>query len=83
MPPVPPLCPCLQAVDKNNAKRNVEQVSRHYVTAKRCSQEQENVSRGLIRGGTSVPLRGTPQEMQQVRSSLKDHKIKEVFNLVN
>jgi hypothetical protein len=50
-----------------NAKRNVEQVSRQYVNAKRASQELESVCRGLIRGGTSVPLKGTPQEVQQVR----------------
>lgn len=54
-------------VDKPNAKRHVEQVSRQYVNAKRCSQELEGVTRGLIRGGTSVPLRGTPQEVQQLQ----------------
>lgn len=58
--------PLMQAIDKNNAKRNIESVSRQYVNAKRSSQELEGISRGLIRGGTSVPLRGTPQEIQQV-----------------
>ena len=37
------------------------------MNAKRSSQEYDNISRGLIRGGTSVPLRGTPQESQQLQ----------------
>ena len=36
------------------------------MNAKRSAQEYENLSRGLNRGGTSIPLRGTPQEIQQV-----------------
>ena len=55
-----------QTVDKINAKRNIEAFSRQYVNAKRSAQEYDNLSRGLIRGGTSIPLRGTPQELQQV-----------------
>lgn len=66
LPPPPLSPPLMQAIDKNNAKRNIESVSRQYVNAKRSSQELEGISRGLIRGGTSVPLRGTPQEIQQV-----------------
>ena len=48
------------------SKKIVEVVSKHYINAKRSSHEMEGVTRGLIRGGTSVPLRGTPQEVQQV-----------------
>ena len=53
-------------VNKTTAKANIESVSRLYMNAKRSAQEYENLSRGLNRGGTSTPLRGTPQEIQQV-----------------
>ena len=56
-----------QSEIKLTSKRNIESVSRQYVNAKRSSQEYDNISRGLIRGGTSVPLRGTPQESQQLQ----------------
>ena len=36
------------------------------MNAKRSAQEYDSISRGLIRGSTSVPLRGTPQESQQL-----------------
>ena len=55
-----------QTINKTTAKSNVESVSRAYMNAKRSAQEYENLSRGLNRGGTSIPLRGTPQEIQQV-----------------
>ena len=50
------------------SKKIVEVVSKLYINAKRSSHEMEGVTRGLIRGGTSVPLRGTPQEVQQVHT---------------
>ena len=53
-------------MNKMAAKTNIESVSRSYMNAKRSAQEYENISRGLNRGGTSTPLRGTPQEIQQV-----------------
>ena len=56
-----------QSANKTTAKRNVESVSRQYVNAKRSTGEYENLTRGLIRGGTSIPLQGTLQETQQVR----------------
>lgn len=55
-----------QAMNKTTAKKHVESVSRQYVNAKRSTAEYENITRGLIRGGTSTPLQGTPQETQQV-----------------
>ncbi len=56
----------VQTVNKLGAKRAIENLSRQYVHAKRSSTELENVTRGLLRGGTSIPLQGTPQETQQV-----------------
>ena len=55
-----------QSVNKVTAKRMIESHSRQYVNAKRSAAELENITRGLIRGGTSVTLQGTPQDMQQV-----------------
>ena len=52
--------------NKMNAKRNIDTVSRHYLNAKRSAQEYDGIARGLIRGSTSVPMRGTPQESQQL-----------------
>jgi len=52
-------------MNKTTAKKHVESVSRQYVNAKRSTAEYENITRGLIRGGTSTPLQGTPQETQQ------------------
>ena len=60
----------VQAESKTMAKSNIESVSRHYMNAKRSAQEYENLSRGLNRGGTSIPLRGSPQEIQQVEWSI-------------
>ena len=54
-------------MNKTTAKKNVESVSRQYVNAKRSTVEYENITRGLLRGGTSIPLQGTPQETQQVK----------------
>ena len=54
-------------MNKTTAKKNVESVSRQYVNAKRSTVEYENITRGLLRGGTSTPLQGTPQEAQQVK----------------
>ena len=54
-------------MNKTTAKKNVESVSRQYVNAKRSTVEYENITRGLLRGGTSTPLQGTPQETQQVK----------------
>ena len=50
-----------------NAKKVIESVSRQYMNAKRSANECEGFTRGLIRGGTSVPLQGNLQETQQVR----------------
>lgn len=61
-----PCCSLLQTYAKAAAKRNIDSVSRGYVHAKRASAELENCTRGLIRGGTSVPLQGTSQEVHQV-----------------
>ena len=62
---------------KAAAKRNIDSVSRAYVNSKRASAELENCTRGLVRGGTSVPLLGTTQEVQQVRlcAFFQNHKI--------
>lgn len=60
-------CTLAQMTNKTTAKRNIDSVSRAYMNAKRASSELENCTRGLIRGGTSVPLQGTPQEMHQVQ----------------
>ncbi len=57
---------CVQEVNKLGAKRAIENLSRQYVHAKRGSSEMESVTRGLLRGGTSVPLQGSAQETQQV-----------------
>lgn len=51
---------------KAAAKRNIDGVSRAYVHAKRASAELENCTRGLIRGGTAIPIQGIPQEVHQV-----------------
>lgn len=61
-----PCCSLSQMNAKAAAKRNIDSVSRGYVHAKRASAELENCTRGLIRGGTSVPLQGTSQEVHQV-----------------
>ena len=55
-----------QSDSKVNAKRNIDSISRQYLNAKRSAQEYDGISRGLIRGSTSVPLKGTPQESQQL-----------------
>lgn len=44
----------------------IDGVSKAYFSAKRSTYEYENVTRGIIRGSTSVPPQGTIQEMQQV-----------------
>ena len=58
----------MQAVNSNSSKKMMDAMSKAYINAKRSSHELEGITRGLIRGGTSVPLRGTPQEVQQVRT---------------
>ena len=63
-------------MNKATAKKNVESVSRQYVNAKRSTVEYENITRGLLRGGTSTPLQGTPQETQQVKRE-RERKNKE------
>ena len=55
-----------QATNKMSAKRNIDSVSRAYMNAKRATLELENCTRGLIRGSSSVPIQGTPQEVHQV-----------------
>lgn len=60
----------LQATNASTAKRIIDSVSRTYVHAKRAAVELENCTRGLIKGGTSVPLQGTPQEFRQVMYDL-------------
>jgi cleavage stimulation factor subunit 3 len=60
-------CSFEQVYAKAAAKRNIDSVSRAYVHAKRASAELENCTRGLIRGGTSIPLQGTPQEVHQLK----------------
>ena len=68
------ICFCVtfpfQTVNKTGAKKMIESVSRQYMNAKRSANECDGFTRGLVRGGTSVPLQGSPQETQQVRNAL-------------
>ena len=48
------------------AKKLIESQSRLYICAKRASHEYDAITRGLVRGGTSVPPQSTLQESQQV-----------------
>ena len=55
-----------QGVNKLAAKKIVDDQVRVYINTKRASHEYETISRGLVRGHISVPLKGTSQEVQQV-----------------
>ena len=48
------------------AKKMTDAHTKVYSCAKRATHEYENVTRGLIRGATSIPPQGTIQETQQV-----------------
>ena len=56
-----------QGVNKNTAKKLVENMSRQYMNAKRASHEYEAIMRGLNRGNISLPLVGSSQELQQLQ----------------
>ena len=53
------------------------------MNAKRSTVEYENITRGLLRGGTSTPLQGTPQETQQVKRERERTRKKEFGPAVN
>lgn len=56
--------------NKSLSKKVLEVQSKFYTGAKRASYEYENITRGLVRGTTSVPPQGTIQETQQVCEAL-------------
>ena len=56
----------LQMANKSLAKKVLEVQNKFYSNAKRASYEYENVTRGLVRGSTSVPPQGAVHEAQQV-----------------
>ena len=60
------MCVCVQGVNKMAAKKLLDEQLKTYMNTRRASHEYELTSRGLVRGHISVPLKGTPQEMQQV-----------------
>jgi len=70
----------MQAVNSTNSKKMLDAMSKTYINAKRSSHELEGITRGLVRGGTSVPLRGTPQEVQQVCACVLVHIRMYAFN---
>ncbi|XP_019857540.1 PREDICTED: cleavage stimulation factor subunit 3 [Amphimedon queenslandica] len=53
--------------NKSLAKKVLEVQNKLYSNAKRASYEYENVTRGLVRGSTSVPPQGAIQEAQQLQ----------------